>query len=301
MSRSDSEDLASAPLSPTAGSEPGSTESLRGWTILKLMAELWCRAIPYPAMARKAKLFRLLLPTPAAAAPGTQQASLLSISSAPTQLHTMIGMLTAAVSGMQARVLEVCLSVTPLDMFAAPILALPPTGMLDTSSTIFPAHLVPAGIRKDILEGKDINLASLLISVQDLAKNKSYTSGDVFVVLKAKDPRRNSKLSITEFVLAFGMFRDMLCSANPVRREEMDLYLHAVVDAEALHFTITIVRSQPEPQPNSPSCKPALIGALWTTSCSAATLRVCIPRFVWLASPLCTWQTGALTRTPAIP
>lgn len=41
-------------------------------------------------------------------------------------------------------------------------------------STIFPAHLVPAGIRKDILEGKDVNQASLLISVHDLAKNKSY-------------------------------------------------------------------------------------------------------------------------------
>lgn len=50
------------------------------------------------------------------------------------------------------------------------------------------------------------------------------------MVFKSKDPMLNHKLSVPEFVLAFGMLRDVLCSANPCRREELDLYLHAVVD-----------------------------------------------------------------------
>lgn len=50
------------------------------------------------------------------------------------------------------------------------------------------------------------------------------------MVLKSKDPRLNRKLAVTEFVLAFGMLRDVLCLASPSRREELDLYLHSVVN-----------------------------------------------------------------------
>lgn len=39
------------------------------------------------------------------------------------------------------------------------------------------AHFIPVSIIKDILEGKDMNLASLLISVHDLFKNNSYVWG----------------------------------------------------------------------------------------------------------------------------
>lgn len=63
----------------------------------------------------------------------------------------------------------------PQSTVAAPVLELPPTGMPDLSPTIFPADLVPASISKDILEGKDVNVASLLISVHDVAENKSNT------------------------------------------------------------------------------------------------------------------------------
>lgn len=50
------------------------------------------------------------------------------------------------------------------------------------------------------------------------------------MVVRSKDPRINRKLSVTEFVLAFGMFRDALFLASHSRREELDLNLHAVVD-----------------------------------------------------------------------
>ena len=95
---------------------------------------------------------------------------------------------------------------------------------------VSPAHFIPANIKKDILEGKDVNLASLLIAAQDVSENKSFSCGEVSVVLKTKDPRLSRKLSVPEFVLAFGIFRDIICAVSPGRREELDLYLHKVVD-----------------------------------------------------------------------
>lgn len=95
--------------------------------------------------------------------------------------------------------------------------------------SVSPAHFIPANVKKDILDGKDINLASLLIASQDV-ENKSHACGEVSVVLKTREPRLNRKLSIAEFVLAFGIYRDVICAVNPGRREEMDSFIHKVVD-----------------------------------------------------------------------
>ncbi|XP_063295365.1 serine/threonine-protein kinase N2-like [Pelobates fuscus] len=99
-----------------------------------------------------------------------------------------------------------------------------------TTHIITPAHLVPPNIRKDILEGKDVNLISLLIASQDVMENKTFNYGDLSVVMKARDPRLSKKLTIPEFVLAFGIYRDVVCTSFPHRREELDLHLHKLVD-----------------------------------------------------------------------
>ncbi|KAM4808126.1 uncharacterized protein WCC33_003420 [Rhinophrynus dorsalis] len=92
------------------------------------------------------------------------------------------------------------------------------------------AHLIPPNIRKDIVEGKDVNLVSLLIASQDLTHSKIINCGDVSVTLRSRNPRLNKKLSFTEFVLAFGVYRDIVCSAFLHRRQELDHYMHLVVD-----------------------------------------------------------------------
>ncbi|PIO04527.1 hypothetical protein AB205_0079070 [Aquarana catesbeiana] len=92
------------PLSPSPVSESSRVQSLRGWTIPKLTAELRRRVVPFPATARKGELFKLLFPPPAAAGPRTQQASLQSISSAISQLHTMVSSLSTSVMDVQTRV-----------------------------------------------------------------------------------------------------------------------------------------------------------------------------------------------------
>ncbi|PIO11353.1 hypothetical protein AB205_0074840, partial [Aquarana catesbeiana] len=103
MSQAGSEDL-TAPLSPSPVLESGSVQSLRGWTIPKLTAELRRTGVLFSATARKGELFKLLSPPPAAAGRSTQQASLQSISSAISQLHTMVSSLSTLVTDVQTSV-----------------------------------------------------------------------------------------------------------------------------------------------------------------------------------------------------
>ncbi|MGL5500148.1 MAG: hypothetical protein ACRDCK_03210, partial [Plesiomonas shigelloides] len=86
------------------------------------------------------------------------------------------------------------------------------------------AGTVSPQLRSNIIQGKDINLASLLLP-SPAADRKMVDCGDVAVFLKTSDPRLQRNLSFAEFVIAFGIFRDTLCQVFPDRREELDLYL----------------------------------------------------------------------------
>ncbi|KAM4795716.1 uncharacterized protein WCC33_000795 [Rhinophrynus dorsalis] len=163
------------------------------------MAELQRRGVPFPATARKAELFKL--------SQNTQNT--LSDSSSPNldldhhsndsiDVQATLATLTASVAATHAR--------------------------LDTMQT--PPQVYQQAY---ILEGKDIHLVSLLISSKDGMENKAFSCEQVSVVLKARDPRLSKKLTIPEFVLAFSIFRDVICSQHPSRREELDLYLYRVV------------------------------------------------------------------------
>ncbi|PIN98021.1 hypothetical protein AB205_0098080 [Aquarana catesbeiana] len=102
----------------------------------------------------------------------------------------MVLSLSSSVTDVQTRVklLEARPAVAIPDPTATQVLTPLPAGTTGWSPIVYPSHLVPASIRKDILDGRDVNPASLLISVHDLAENKAYTWGDVSVVLKPKTP-----------------------------------------------------------------------------------------------------------------
>jgi hypothetical protein len=74
---------------------------------------------------------------------------------------------------------------------------------------------VSPSIRRAILEGKDINLACLLIPYFEM-ENKD-------------DARLKRALTITEFITAFGRYKRIMCTAFPDRREELDHYEAHVV------------------------------------------------------------------------
>lgn len=49
-------------------------------------------------------------------------------------------------------------------------------------------------------------------------------------VFKSANPRLLKEMSFGEFVLAFGIYRDMLCSVYPQCRQELDMYLALIGD-----------------------------------------------------------------------
>ena len=72
-------------------------------------------------------------------------------------------------------------------------------------------------LRKKIEEGRDVNLAALLIPDYDEPDSKSGKD-------KLKDPRLTKRLTIEQFRIAFGMYRRILCRKFPFRERELQSY-----------------------------------------------------------------------------
>ena len=90
-------------------------------------------------------------------------------------------------------------------------------------------------LRKAIIEGKDVNLAQLLIPTSNAVnmseKEHSCDKEDKY----DKDPRLHKTLSIAEFIYAFGIYKNIMCQTYPNRREELNLYERDIVDM-ATHY-----------------------------------------------------------------
>ncbi|RXM30667.1 Transmembrane protein 212 [Acipenser ruthenus] len=109
-----------------------------------------------------------------------------------------------------------------------------------TLASISPAHpqhttgsrhmTVSPALRKQIIEGKDVNLVLMLIATSELIHQQTVSCGNVSVTLKFTDPRLLKNLTMGEFVMAFSAFTDVLCSAFPHRREELNHYLAYTVE-----------------------------------------------------------------------
>jgi hypothetical protein len=70
--------------------------------------------------------------------------------------------------------------------------------------------LVSPAVRKQIIEGKDVNLACLLNPYYDISQKD--------------DTRLKRSLSIGEFMSAFGKYKRIMCQTFPERRDELDQY-----------------------------------------------------------------------------
>lgn len=77
-------------------------------------------------------------------------------------------------------------------------------------------------LRKSIQEGKDINLASLMIPYYNPDKTTPH-----------QDTRLDRNLNIGEFIQAFGVYKNIMCEKYPQRRSELDLYERDIVDMSA--------------------------------------------------------------------
>ena len=105
------------------------------------------------------------------------------------------------------------------------------------SSSLPDIDIVPPSIKKEILKGKDINLASLLLPLKDrryVGSERDLQIGDEILTLKSKKDNRLLKdLTIAEFIKAFNIFKRVMCSHYPHRRDELDNYLSFIIDISA--------------------------------------------------------------------
>ena len=91
--------------------------------------------------------------------------------------------------------------------------------------------IVSPHLQKQIIEGKDINLASLLINNYECHQKRSISTESLEVQLSGKpDPRLNRSLSISEFLKAFGKYKRVMTSVYPDRRAELDAYEDDIID-----------------------------------------------------------------------
>ena len=95
----------------------------------------------------------------------------------------------------------------------------------------YPAHTmnlvetVTPAIRRRIIQGRDINLATLMIPYYAGPDNNQTSN-----TLIRPDPRLSRSLTIEEFIMVFSIYKFIICNAHPRRRIEMDLYERDVVD-----------------------------------------------------------------------
>ena len=120
-------------------------------------------------------------------------------------------------------------------MAASQLLTAPPS---TSQSYGFAADSLPfvetvsPAIRRQVIEGKDVNLAVLLIPYYTGPMSNDERIDTYFCSNRKPDPRLNKCLTISEFIQAFGTYKT-LCEAFPSRHHELDLYEWEIVNMAA--------------------------------------------------------------------
>ncbi|CAC5423664.1 unnamed protein product [Mytilus coruscus] len=91
--------------------------------------------------------------------------------------------------------------------------------------------IVSTALQKQIIQGKDINLDSLLISSFESPQSHTILADGMEINVGNKpDPRLNRQLTIQEFIKAFGKFKRVMTSAFPGRRFELNAYEEDIIE-----------------------------------------------------------------------
>jgi len=89
------------------------------------------------------------------------------------------------------------------------------------STSVADLDMISPEIRNQIISGKDVNLNLLLIpNYETPVKRKDQD----------KDERLWRNLSLDEFIVAFGRYKRIMCSAFSSRAEELELYLTHIIE-----------------------------------------------------------------------
>lgn len=92
-------------------------------------------------------------------------------------------------------------------------------------------EIVSPHLRSQILAGKDINLALLLMPNNETTSEHRRVDFDgTEYIMKPGDPRLSKNLTLGEFIVAFARYKNIVCEVMPHRRTELDQYERDVVE-----------------------------------------------------------------------
>lgn len=100
-------------------------------------------------------------------------------------------------------------------------------------------EIVSHQMKRDIVAGKDVNLAQLLLPVStpgsapganEALDRSLFLDSNALVIRTKPDSRLHKHLTIQDFVLAFTTYRNIMCEAYPGRRQELDQYLRDIIE-----------------------------------------------------------------------
>lgn len=117
------------------------------------------------------------------------------------------------------------------------------SGLLQTTGisaeSVPSVEIIAPTIRQQIIEGKDINLSTLLMPEWDASKCGRFTDLGGRSYQLQTDPRLSKSLTLAEFIKAFSIYKNVMCETFPNRRQELDAYERDIVEL-ALAFPGTV-------------------------------------------------------------
>lgn len=92
---------------------------------------------------------------------------------------------------------------------------------------------VSTTLRNNIIQGKDVNLATLLLPREN-EEHKIQDNEGQGLIKSNHDVRLQRNLSISESILAFFKFKNVKCEVYPERRQELDGYERDIVEMASM-------------------------------------------------------------------
>ncbi|CAC5417914.1 unnamed protein product [Mytilus coruscus] len=92
-------------------------------------------------------------------------------------------------------------------------------------------EFVSSSLQRQIIDGKDVNIAALLIPNYECPQSHTEIADSIDVNLPGKpDIILNRTLTIQEFIKAFVKYKRIMSKAYPERRAELDAYEEDIID-----------------------------------------------------------------------
>lgn len=104
-----------------------------------------------------------------------------------------------------------------------------------SSQSIPEAVTIAPALRNAIIQGRDVNLAALLVPYFRGSGDNAESSHPVDTNVTRETRAPNKPLTLSQFIEAFATYKSVMCAAFPHRRQELDLYEVAIVHMASRH------------------------------------------------------------------